>query len=68
MFIKIRKAHMHYYRYAFLLEKDVYIRYIQQLLRHSYITTTQIYTQVSTNKQKEILSTKHPRNKMFVTV
>jgi len=46
------------------LEEDVDIRYIQQLLGHSSITTTQIYTHVAANKQKDILTTKHPRNKM----
>lgn len=46
-----------------LLEEDVDIRYIQRILGHSSITTTQIYTHVTSSKQKEILQTKHPRNK-----
>jgi uncharacterized protein (TIGR02145 family) len=33
---------------------------------HSSITTTQIYTHVSTAKQKEILAAKHPRNKIVI--
>lgn len=44
-----------------LLEKDVDLRYIQMLLGHGSIVTTQIYTQVNRAKQREILSTKHPR-------
>ena len=43
------------------------IRYIQRLLGHSSITTTQIYTQVSMSKQKKILAVKHPRNKMSIS-
>ena len=57
--------HMFRHSFAtFLLEEDVDIRYIQRMLGHSSITTTQIYTHVTSSKQKEILKTKHPRNKM----
>lgn len=57
----------HMFRHSFatyLMEEDVNIRYIQKMLGHSSITTTQIYTYVTTEKEKEILRTKHPRNKM----
>lgn len=57
----------HMFRHAFatlLLEEDVDIRYIQQLLGHSSIMTTQIYTHVASKKQRDILIAKHPRNKI----
>jgi integrase/recombinase XerD len=44
-----------------LLEKDVDIKYIQSILGHSSIMTTQIYTHVNRKKQRQILTTKHPR-------
>lgn len=59
----------HMFRHSFatyLMEEDVNIRYIQKMLGHSSITTTQIYTYVTTEKEKEILQTKHPRNKMVL--
>ncbi len=53
----------HMFRHSFatmLLDNDVDIRYIQQILGHSSIAITQIYTHVSQSKQKEILSTCNP--------
>ena len=61
----------HMFRHSFatlLLEEDVDIRYIQQMLGHSSITTTQIYTHTSINKQRAILATKHPRNKFEISI
>lgn len=54
----------HMFRHSFatlLLEKDVDIKYIQSLLGHSSIMTTQIYTHVNRAKQTQILKSKHPR-------
>lgn len=54
----------HMFRHTFatsLLEADVDIRYIQEMLGHSSINVTQIYTHVTTAKQREILINKHPR-------
>lgn len=59
--------HMFRHSFAtFLMEEEVNIRYIQKMLGHASITTTQIYTYVTTEKEREILKTKHPRNKMKI--
>lgn len=59
----------HMFRHTFatmLLEEDVDIRYIQNILGHSSITTTQIYTHISSNKQRDIMIHKNPRNRVIV--
>jgi len=63
-----RKITPHVFRHTFatlLLEANVDIRYIQELLGHSSIIVTQIYTHVSNKKTHEILSLKHPRNQIL---
>ena len=54
----------HMFRHSFatcLLEADVDIRYIQEMLGHSSINITEIYTHVAMAKQRDILANKHPR-------
>lgn len=54
----------HMFRHTFatcLLEADVDIRYIQEMLGHSSINITEIYTHVAVSKKRDILTTKHPR-------
>lgn len=54
----------HMFRHTFatsLLEADVDIRYIQEMLGHSSINITEIYTHVALAKQRDILVAKHPR-------
>jgi integrase/recombinase XerD len=54
----------HMFRHTFatcLLEADVDIRYIQEMLGHSSINVTEIYTHVAVAKQRDILTRKHPR-------
>ena len=59
----------HMFRHTFatvLLEEDVDIRYIQEMLGHSSINVTEIYTHVAMAKQKSILKSKHPRKNLNI--
>lgn len=60
----------HMFRHTFatlLLENDVDSRHIQQILGHSSITTTQIYTNITSNKKIEIMKYKNPRLKISIS-
>lgn len=59
----------HMFRHSFatyLIEEGVDISYVQQILGHSSIKTTEIYIHIATGKQAEILRKMHPRNKMKI--
>lgn len=59
----------HMFRHTFatsLLEADVDIRYIQEMLGHSSIHITEIYTHIAMSKQRAILTSKHPRNRFHL--
>lgn len=59
----------HMFRHTFatsLLEADVDIRYIQEMLGHSSINITEIYTHVAMAKQRDILTAKHPRKDFHI--
>ena len=70
-----REAHIkrnvtpHMFRHSFatyLIEEGVDVSFVQQILGHSSIKTTQIYIHVAAKKQAEVLRERHPRNRMQI--
>jgi len=58
-----KKGSCHLFRHTMatlMLENGADIRYIQQMLGHADLSTTQIYTQVSIRKLKQIHEATHP--------
>ena len=62
------RLHAHAFRHAcatHLLQRGADLRHVQELLGHSQIATTAIYTKVQIDDLKEVVRKKHPRERRY---